>query len=155
MKSSRIRRKKRKKAPTNHCLLNQLRAKRCSWTCLSAFATFFVILHQYYSAGANWGFCLLNGQTREKESEMKESEDPESAAKPSAPVLDDTEAAGSGEAAETVDTRTVSYFSSSSSSSSSSQWLNCTWVSESNVFDSQVNQQWNERGPRKRRNLSR
>lgn len=54
------------------------------------------------SAGAVWAFCLLNLQKSEKE-----SEDPESAANPSAPVLEDTEAAGSCEAAETADTRSV------------------------------------------------
>lgn len=46
-------------------------------------------------------------QKSEKVSEMKESEDPDRAADPSAPLLTDTEAAGSCEAPETADTRTV------------------------------------------------
>lgn len=80
---------------------------------------------------------MLNLQKSEKESEKKESEDPESAANPSALVLEDTEAAGSCEAAETADTRNVlspfHFFMRKSSH-------NCKRVSKSNIFDSQVSQ---------------
>lgn len=83
---------------------------------------------------------MLKLQKREKENETQASADPESAAKPSAPVLEDTEAAGSCEAAETADTRTApSTFCFLLIMRKLSRA--CKPVSKSNIFDSQVSRQ--------------